>query len=81
MVRKMIRKEAFSDQGSISPTCLLKAFIACRSQKCKMIKNLTVIIALMGSTRMKAAHKMLMKLTPRGNPVKGILVIKVTKLA
>ncbi len=35
-----------------------------RSQKCKMAFDLTVIFALLGSTHVKAACKMLMKLTP-----------------
>jgi hypothetical protein len=45
-----------------------------------MIENLTVIIGLLGSKSIKAAREMLMKLTPRGNPVKGISVLKGTKL-
>ena len=38
-----------------------------RSRKCKKLLNLTVFLALLGSSSVKAAHKMLVKLTPRFN--------------
>ncbi len=37
---------------------------ACRSQKCKKTVKLSIIFALLGSALSKAAHRMLMKLTP-----------------
>jgi len=39
-------------------------FYARRSQKHKMANDLSVIFALLGSTSIKALHKMLMKWTP-----------------
>ncbi len=39
-------------------------FYALRFQKHKMTHDLTIIFALLGSIRVKAARKMLMKLTP-----------------
>jgi len=52
--------------GSISPTCLRKAFtrIDPKFEKCKMADYLTVIFVLLGSRLTKAPHKRLMKLTP-----------------
>jgi len=40
------------------------SFYAWRSQKHKKIDNLTVFLALLGSAHVKAASRMLMKLTP-----------------
>ena len=40
------------------------SFYACRSQKRKKLLNLTVFFALLGSALVKAARKMLVKLTP-----------------
>ena len=40
------------------------SFYAGRSQKPKKLLNLTVFWALLGSAHLKAAHKMLVKLTP-----------------
>ena len=40
------------------------SFYARRSQKRKKLLELTVFFALLGSTCVKAAHKMLMKMTP-----------------
>ena len=37
----------------------------------KEIDNLAFFFALLGSIHIKAAGRMLMKLTPGGNPVKG----------
>jgi len=42
----------------------MSRFGVCRSQKCKKADSLTVFFALLGSARVKAAHRMLMKLTP-----------------
>ena len=39
------------------------SFHACRSEKCKKLLDLTVLFALLGSVHLKAAHKMLVKLT------------------
>ena len=56
------------DLGSISSTCLCAAFmLAHRSQKLKKLLNLTVFLALLGSVFVKAASKLLVKLTPGGN--------------
>ena len=46
------------------------SFYAHRSQKRKKVLDLTVFFALLGSLLVKAAHKMLMKLTPGVNPSK-----------
>ena len=40
------------------------SFYARRSRKCKKLPVLTVIFALLGPASVKAAHRMLMKLTP-----------------
>ena len=42
-------------------------FYACRSQKRKKLLELTVVFVLLGSLRVKAARKLLVKLTP-GDP-------------
>ena len=42
------------------------SFYACRSQKRKKLLYLTVFLVLLGSARVKAAHKMLVKLTAGG---------------
>ncbi len=55
-------------QGLISPTCLLEAFTCADPKKHWMTDDLTVSFALLGSMSEKAAHKMLMKLTPGVNP-------------
>ena len=41
-----------------------RSFYARRSQNCKKLLELIVFFALLGSTRVKAARKMLVKLTP-----------------
>jgi len=43
------------------------SFYGHRSQKCKMINDLTVIFALLGSMYIKSALTTLMKLTPDVN--------------
>ena len=40
------------------------SFYKWRSQNCKKLQDLTVSFALLGSAHIKAAHKMLLKLTP-----------------
>ncbi len=47
---------------SISPTSLLAAFTCVDPKSAKMVNDLTVIFALLGSMRVKAVCKMLMKL-------------------
>ena len=48
--------------------CSTSSFYARRSQKCKKLLDLTVFFALLGSASVKAARRMLMKLTPgQGN--------------
>ncbi len=47
------------------------SFYTRRSQRHKMMDELTFIFALLGSACLKAAHKMLMKLTPNVGPVDG----------
>ncbi len=51
-------------QGSISPTHLRSAFYACRSRKRKKTDDLTVLFTLLGSARVKAVCRTLVKLTP-----------------
>ncbi len=52
-------------RGTISPTYLRSlSFYACRSQKCKKTDNLTVFFTLLGSTRVKAVRRTLMKFSP-----------------
>jgi len=41
-----------------------RSFYIRRSQKCKMTNDFAVIFAILGSTRVKAARKTLMRLTP-----------------
>ena len=53
-----------SKMESISSTCLHPAFKALRSQNQKKLHELTVFFALSGSLRVKAARKMIGKLTP-----------------
>ena len=43
----------------------MSSFYACRSQKCKKLIELTLFFAVLGSVHVKAARKMLVKLTSR----------------
>ncbi len=56
------------DQVLISPTCLHSAFISAYHKGAKRQLSHWCLIALLGSACSKAAHKMLVKLTP------GILI-------
>ena len=47
-----------------SSTCLRAAFTCADPKKCKKLLELTVFFVLLGSARVKAARKMLVKLTP-----------------
>ena len=42
----------------------MRSFYPCSSQKCKKLFELTVFFALLGSAHIKAASKILLKLTP-----------------
>jgi len=55
---------SFSFLGLISPTCLLEAFMCTDPKSAKKIDDLTVFFVLLGSSRVKAVCKMLVKLTP-----------------
>ena len=50
------------------------SFYACRSQKRKKLLNLTVFLVLLGSARIKAACRMLVKLTPGKAVMVGVFV-------
>ena len=50
--------------GSILPTCLLAAFMHEDSKSVKFKSSHQYIFVPLGSTRVKALQKMLMKLTP-----------------
>jgi len=52
------------DLGSISFTCLWAAFMHADTKSVKKTDGFTVFFVLLGSTHVKAASKMLMKLTP-----------------
>jgi len=51
-------------QESISPTCLRKAFMCPDCKRVKIQSSCQYIFALLGSALVKAATKMMMKLTP-----------------
>jgi len=51
-------------QGSISPTYLRTAFTPVAPKSVRIQSSCQYLFTLLGSTGAKAAHKMLMKLTP-----------------
>ncbi len=51
------------------------AFTLVDPESIKKIDNLTVFFMHLGSARVEAVHRTLMKLTPGGNPIKTILVL------
>ncbi len=51
-------------QGSISPTYLRAAFTPVTSKSGRIQSSCQYLFTLLGSTGAKAAHRMLMKLTP-----------------
>ncbi len=53
------------DQGSISPTCLRKAFTHADQKSVKIQSSLQYVFALLGSVHIKTSSKMLKKLTPQ----------------
>ena len=63
-VWKFLESDVFSTQGVNFINMFTPSFYACRSQKCKKLLDLTVFFALLGSERVKAARKTLVKLTP-----------------
>jgi hypothetical protein len=52
------------DLGSISPVCLCAASLCADPKSVKTQTSCKYLFALMGSAHIKAARKMLMKLTP-----------------
>ena len=56
-------KRNTTQQGSISSTCLCAAFRLADPKKTKKLLDLTVFFALLGSAGVKAACKMMVKLT------------------
>jgi len=59
-------------QGSISPTCLRAAFTCADPKSAKMTHDLTVLFALLESTSVIAASKILMKSTPGFSFVRAV---------
>ena len=65
--------EGWEIQGLISPTCLWVAFTHEDPRKRKKLLEMIVFFALLGSACVKAACKMMVKLTPGSNPINQIL--------
>jgi len=63
-----------NDQGSISPTINRQHLRVQIPKALKDTYNLTEFLRFLGSLHIKAAHKMLMKLTPGYNPVKHLVL-------
>ena len=58
------KSDSFSKLGVNFINVFMRSFYALRSQKRKKMLDLTDFFALLGSACVKAAHKMLVKLTP-----------------
>ncbi len=67
-------------QGLISPACLLTAFMHADPKSQKRQSSYQCFFALFGSGHVKAAHKMLIKLTPEIVLMSTILLIRITYL-
>ena len=65
---------AYLSSGVNFINVLTSYFYARRSQKRKKLLNLTVFFALLGSARVKAACRMMVKLTPGVNTTKLFLL-------
>jgi hypothetical protein len=59
----MVEPSFFIKFGVDFINLFIQSFYACRSQKRKSANDLTAIFVLLGSAGIKAARKMLMKLT------------------
>ena len=70
IINHLLKNEVWQigKQGSISPMCLRAAFTPADPESAKKIVKLSSFFALLGSVCVKAACRMLVKLTPGDNP-------------
>ena len=63
-VTRFLYTGAFGQYANSLANLFTNSFCACRSRKRRKLLDLTVFLALLGSSGVKAAHKMMAKLTP-----------------
>ena len=65
-VTRFLYTGAFGQYANSLANLFTNSICECRSRKRKKLLDLTVFLALLGSSGVKAAHKMMAKLTPAG---------------